>query len=99
MSGAYTSLLLRHAGARVIKVEPPDGDYARRFGVPLGPDSAIFFALNRGKESVVLDLESEDGRRALRRLLQNADVLVEDLGPGAPLPGLAMSSSRRRIPV
>ncbi|MCC7368537.1 MAG: CoA transferase [Chloroflexi bacterium] len=81
MSGSYTSLMLRHAGARVIKIEPPEGDYARRFAITMGSDSAVFFALNRGKESVVLDLTTESGRAALRRLLKTADVFVDDLGP------------------
>ena len=80
--GAYATQLMRDGGARVIKVEPPRGDYLRLHGLPsVGGVGADFFALNRGKESVTLDLATDGGLAALRRLLANADVFVEDLGP------------------
>ncbi len=81
-SGAYATQLMRDAGARVIKIEPPEGDYLRRQGPPfVGDNSAAFFALNRGKESVSLDLETPGGAASLKRLLATADVFVEDFGP------------------
>lgn len=84
-SGASCGLLLADAGATVTKVEPPAGDPARHSGPfvgPAGPDtSAPFLALNRNKESVVLDLASDEGRGAAADLLAQADVLVTDLAP------------------
>lgn len=79
VSGPYCSLLLAGLGARVIKVEPPAGDWLRALGPPwIGGTGAAAAHLNRGKESVVLDLESEPGRQALRRLLAGADVLLHE---------------------
>lgn len=75
---------LADLGARVIKVENPDGgDFARTFDDVVNGMAAHFVWLNRGKESVVLDLRSEGGRAALHALLERADVLVSNLAPGA----------------
>ena len=71
-------------GAEVIKIEPPAGDFARRMGPPfVGDESAVFLSLNRNKKSVVLDLETSNGREAAARLARDADIVVEDFGPGA----------------
>lgn len=82
--GPYCSLLLGQLGARVIKVESPGGDIARfigdRRGGGLGP---IFMNGNRGKESVVLDLKSDEGRGALDALIDRADVFMHNLRPAA----------------
>ena len=81
LCGPFATLRLGDAGADVVKLEPPNGDAARRMGPPfLGDESALFLALNRNKRSVVVDLESGPGRTTLARLLTGADVLVEDLG-------------------
>lgn len=85
MAGPFTTMLLADLGADVIKVEPPGGgDQTRhswgRSGV--GTDGPAFFALNRNKRSVVLDLRSDDGRAALYRLVEDADVLIENNRPG-----------------
>lgn len=81
--GPYASQLLADAGATVLKVEPPQGDYARRMGPPfVGQESATFLALNRKKKSVVLDLATEDGADTLRRLAATADVFLEDWALG-----------------
>ncbi len=71
-------------GADVVKVEPPEGDGARRLGwKPEGDeDSYLWKVFGRGKRAVVLDLKTDDGRGAMRRLLERADVLVENLRPG-----------------
>ncbi len=73
-------------GARVIKVEPPDGDDSRRWGPPfVGPDgevSTYFLSCNRNKQSVTADLRSDDGRWLLTELVRRADVLVENFRPG-----------------
>lgn len=80
--GPYCSLLLGQLGARVIKVESPTGDIARfigdRRGSGLGP---IFMNGNRGKESVVLDLKTDEGREALDGLIERADVFMHNLRP------------------
>jgi crotonobetainyl-CoA:carnitine CoA-transferase CaiB-like acyl-CoA transferase len=77
LPGPLATLLLAEAGARVIKVErPPAGDEMR------GMSAAAFALLNRGKESLTLDLKTEDGRAGLLDLLGDADVLVEQFRPG-----------------
>src|SRR5580698_6012568 len=74
---------LGDGGAEVIKVEPPAGDFARRMGPPfIGDESAVFLSLNRNKKSVVIDLESSSGRETAAWLAREADVVVEDFGPG-----------------
>ncbi|MHB8574706.1 MAG: CaiB/BaiF CoA transferase family protein [Dehalococcoidia bacterium] len=84
VQGAQAGLLLADLGADVIKIELPGrGDAAR--SIPVGPDdrrSAFFYALNRGKRSVVLDLRTQGGRRAFGRLLETADVLLSNFQPG-----------------
>ena len=82
LSGPFCTWLLSTLGAEVIKVESPKGDLAR--GTPPFEEgiSLYFASLNRNKRSIVLDLKSEGGRRALHRLLETADVLVENMRPG-----------------
>ncbi len=75
-------MLLRDLGARVIKVEPPEGDYLRWMPPLRDGENILFRVLARGKESVVLDLRSREGRAALRELIGAADVLVEGFRPG-----------------
>ncbi len=87
IGGPYCTKLLADLGAEVIKVEPPDGDYARRFGpfpndVPHHDRGGLFLHLNSNKKSVTLDVGTESGRVILRKLLAKADVLVEDSPPG-----------------
>jgi crotonobetainyl-CoA:carnitine CoA-transferase CaiB-like acyl-CoA transferase len=82
--GPYCAVLLAQMGARVIKVEPPEGDIIRYVADErhsgLGP---AFLNFNRGKESVVLDLVSEAGRAALDLLIDSADVVLHNMRPGA----------------
>lgn len=82
VSGPYAAMLLADMGATVVKVEPPvTGDPYRGWGrVDYSPP---FGSLNRNKKSIVLDLKSETGRAALRRLAEQADVLLENFRPGA----------------
>ena len=87
IAGPYCTKLLADLGAEVIKVEPPAGDYTRTLGPFPGdrPDpekSGLFIHLNGGKKSVVLDIDSDDGRAALAKLLAGADVFVESEMPG-----------------
>ena len=84
LAGPYCTMLLADLGARVIKVERPGrGDDARHIGPFVNGHSAYFASVNRGKESIDLDLESESDRRLLDRLLDRADVLVENFKGGA----------------
>lgn len=84
LMGPYCGMLLADLGAEVIKVEPADGDIARRIGTHyVGPHNAYFASLNRGKKSVVLDLASESGQQSLGELARGAHALVTNLRPSA----------------
>jgi CoA:oxalate CoA-transferase len=84
LAGPYCTMVLADLGARVIKVERPErGDDARAIGPFVGERSAYFMSLNRGKESIALDLKNADDRNVFERLLERADVLVENFRPGA----------------
>jgi CoA:oxalate CoA-transferase len=83
LAGPYCTLLLLELGARVIKVEPPGGDDARSLGPFVEGRSAYFLSLNRGKESIALDLHADPERAIFEGLLARADVLVENFRPGA----------------
>jgi len=86
LAGPQAGMMLGDLGARVIKIESETGDDTRGWGPPfVGPDhdiSTYFLAANRNKESIVLDLKSDDGRDILTRLAGRADVLVENFRPG-----------------
>lgn len=86
LSGPYCSLRLADLGARVIKIERPDGgDLSRRLylsDTEIGGDSTLFHAINRGKESLGIDLKNPDDLAFLRRLLGKADVLIQNFRPG-----------------
>lgn len=80
--GPYATLLLADMGADVSKVESPEGDTTRGIGPCRNPGmSAIFLHLNRNKRSLVLDLKSESGNAALKRMIRSADVLLYSLRP------------------
>ena len=75
---------LADMGARVIKIERPEGgDFARGYDTVMNGMSSFFVWLNRGKESLTLDLKQPDAREVLMRLVADADVLVQNLAPGA----------------
>lgn len=83
LAGPYCAMVLADLGARVVKVEVPEhGDDARRIGPWLDGRSAYFMSLNRGKESIALDLKSSADRGVFERLLAEADVLIENYRPG-----------------
>lgn len=86
LSGPYCSLRLMDLGARVIKIERPDGgDLSRRLylsDTEIGGDSTIFHAINRAKESLAIDLKDEADIAALRKLIGKADVLIQNFRPG-----------------
>jgi len=77
------TMRLADAGARVIKVEQQGGETARHYDNVVGGHSAYFASLNRGKESICLDLKTDDDQALLRRMLEKADVFVRNTGPGA----------------
>lgn len=83
LAGPFATMVLRDLGARIVKVEPPQGDDARGFG-PFLPDgaSSYFVSLNCGKRSIALDLKTEAGREVFADLLCAADVLIESFRPG-----------------
>jgi CoA:oxalate CoA-transferase len=83
LAGPFCTLQLQELGARVIKVERPGGgDDARRIGPFVAGESAYFLSLNRGKESIALDLREAGDCHVFERLLARADVLVENFRPG-----------------
>ncbi len=83
LAGPYCTFLLAEMGARVIKVEPPGkGDDAREYGPFLEGKSTYFSSINRGKESIALDLKAAGDKRIFEQLLGRADVLVENFRPG-----------------
>jgi formyl-CoA transferase len=93
------SCRLADAGARVIKIERPEGDFARGYDALAQGESAYFVWLNRGKESVVLDLTKDDDKALLERMLAKADVFIQNLKPGAVAKlGFAIERLRRDYP-
>ena len=84
VAAPFTSSRLADAGARVIKIERPEGgDFARRYDSAIDGESAYFVWLNRGKESVELDIKTPAGRDLLEAMLAKADVFLQNLAPGA----------------
>jgi len=83
LGGPYCTQIFADHGAEVIKVEPPQGDEVRDWGPPFHDgDASYFIGLNRNKRSIGLDLSQAGGAEVLFRLLQDADVLIENLKPG-----------------
>src|ERR1044072_5154782 len=79
----FASMILPELGARVIKVEQPgSGDETRGFEPQLAADSAYYFACNRSKESITVNLRADEGRKLVRSLAQKADVFVENFPAG-----------------
>lgn len=83
LGGPYCSQMLADHGARVLKIEPPLGDETREWGPPFHEgDAAYFLGVNRNKRAMGLDLTCTEGRDVLLRLLQDADILLENFKPG-----------------
>ncbi len=95
----YCSSRLADAGARVIKTERTEGDFARFYDAAVDGLSSYFVWLNRGKESLVADLRQPDDIALLLRILAKADVFIQNLGPGpAERAGLGSGALRRTYP-
>src|SRR5262245_16518502 len=83
LAGPFCTMLLAELGARVVKVENPDGgDDSRRFDPFIDGQSAYFASLNRGKESIALNLKEAADREVFLKLIHRGDVLVENFRPG-----------------
>lgn len=88
LAGPWIGQTLADLGAEVIKIESPDGDDTRKWGPPWiehedgSRTAAYYYSCNRGKKSVILDFKTEDGREAIRRLVQNSDILIENFKVG-----------------
>ena len=83
VAAPFCSSRLADAGAHVIKVERPEGDFARGYDAAAKGQSSYFVWLNRGKDSVVIDLAAREGRKSLEDLIAKADVLLQNLKPGS----------------
>ena len=83
VAAPYASGRLAEEGARVIKVERPEGDFAREYDKAVKNMSAYFVWLNSGKESVALDLKIADDKKLLINMLKRADVFIQNISPGA----------------
>ena len=83
VSAPYCGMLLADAGARVIKIERPEGDFARDYDTGANGESAIFAWLNRGKQSICLDLNSKKDYAVLVNMLAQVDIFISNLAPGA----------------
>jgi len=89
MAGPFCATILADLGADVIKIEPPSGDATRQMVGKKGTESPSFNAVNRGKRSVVLNLQTDDGRRIFKQLARSSDILIENYRPGV-MPGLGL---------
>jgi itaconate CoA-transferase len=83
VAAPFCSSRLADAGAHVIKIERPEGDFARGYDAAAKGQSSYFVWLNRGKDSVVIDLATTEGRDELEKLIAGADVLLQNLKPGS----------------
>jgi formyl-CoA transferase len=84
LGGPYCTMILSDHGAEVIKIEPPQGDETRAWGPPFHEgDASYYIGVNRNKRALALDLSKPEGRAVLLRLLEGADVLVENYKPGS----------------
>ncbi len=84
LGGPYCTMILSDHGAEVIKIEPPQGDEVRDWGPPFHEgDASYFIGINRNKRSLALDIGKPEGKAVLLRLLEDADVLIENFKPGS----------------
>jgi itaconate CoA-transferase len=95
VAAPFCSSRLADAGATVIKIERPEGDFARGYDAAAKGQSSYFVWLNRGKQSIALDLSTKGGREQLEALISGADVLLQNLKPGA-MEKLGFSRERLR---
>jgi crotonobetainyl-CoA:carnitine CoA-transferase CaiB-like acyl-CoA transferase len=83
LAGPVCSMTLADLGADVVKIEPPEGELGRKIGPPwINGESPVFMSVNRNKQSVSIDLKTDAGRHVVRKMLRDADVVVENFRPG-----------------
>jgi itaconate CoA-transferase len=99
VAAPYTSSRLADAGARVIKIERPEGDFARGYDKLANGECTFFVWLNRGKQSLVADIKDDGDGDLMHRILAKADVYIQNLAPGAAArAGFGSSELRERYP-
>ena len=99
VAAPYTSCRLADAGARVIKIERPEGDFARNYDSNALGNSAYFVWLNRGKESISLDLKNTKDFKIFENIISKSDILIQNLAPGAfDRLGLDLNELRKKYP-
>ena len=99
VAAPYTSCRLADAGARVIKIERPEGDFARNYDSNALGNSAYFVWLNRGKESISLDLKNTEDFKIFKNIISKSDILIQNLAPGAfDRLGLDLNELRKKYP-
>jgi crotonobetainyl-CoA:carnitine CoA-transferase CaiB-like acyl-CoA transferase len=99
VAAPYCSSRLADAGARVIKIERPEGDFARGYDRAVFGESSYWVWINRGKESIALDLKAAADLAVLERMLAKADVFIQNLAPGATERlGIGSAALRERFP-
>ena len=100
LSGPYATMMFSDFGAEVIKVETPNGDDTRHLGPPFIKDwSTYFLSINRNKKSISLNLKTEEGKEILLRLIEDADVVIENFRPGTlEKLGLSYEVMKKRNP-
>ena len=99
VAAPYCSSRLADAGARVIKIERPEGDFARGYDRAVHGESSYWVWINRGKESIALNLKDSEDLQLLERMLAQADVFIQNLAPGATeRMGIGSSTLRERHP-
>ncbi|SLN57840.1 CaiB/BaiF CoA transferase family protein [Oceanibacterium hippocampi] len=99
VAAPYVASRLADAGARVIKVERPGGDFARDYDTVANGQASYFVWLNRGKESIELDLKKADDAALLHRMIARADIFIQNLAPGAAAAlGFGSAELRERHP-
>ncbi|HUI17719.1 MAG TPA: CaiB/BaiF CoA-transferase family protein [Alphaproteobacteria bacterium] len=99
VAAPFCSAKFADAGARVIKLERPEGDFARGYDTYVKGLSSYFVWLNRGKESLVIDIKAQADAALLHRILGKADVFIQNLAPGASArAGFGSAELRRRYP-
>ena len=99
VAAPYCASRLADAGARVIKIERPEGDFARAYDAVARGQSSYFVWLNRGKESVCLDIKAPEDKALLERMVARADVFIQNLAPGAMArAGFASAALRAKHP-
>tara|TARA_A100001037_G_scaffold155826_1_gene140469 strand:- start:15 stop:1121 length:1107 start_codon:yes stop_codon:yes gene_type:complete len=99
VAAPYCTSRLADAGARVIKIERAEGDFARGYDNQVMGQSAYFVWLNRGKESLVLDIKQAEDAELLENILSKADIFVQNLAPGAAeRAGFGSETLRKRYP-